>query len=207
MLFSREQTPLSFMPRKVSCPDLYSTWPITVTSRWTLPLSRPWDTGLCVPPLRGLWGSFCLPLICSILLSTPGASSLHQHYSLHDDDFDSGRDVAGGTFEGPSAMSCAGCSETSRESSNNPQALPSPSAGTRGRSRNLGLEREKEGRGCLTGEGPQLGPKAQPRWPVEGLGEWTLTSLFPASSWPWCSTLAKQHQEPEAKGMSSVVYM
>lgn len=42
---------------------------------------------------------------------------------------------------------------------------------------------------------------------MEGLGEWTLTSLFPASSCPWCSTLAKQHQEPEAKGMSSVVYM
>ena len=91
--------------------SLYSTWPITVTSQWTLPHSRPWDTGLCVPPLRGLWGSFCLPLICSILLSTPGAPSLYQRYSLHDDGFDSGRDVAGGTFEGPTTMSHAGCSE------------------------------------------------------------------------------------------------
>lgn len=158
-----------------------------------MPFSWPWDTGLCVPPLQGLWGSFCLPLICSIWLSTPGASSLYQHYSLHHDDFDSGKDVAGGTYEGPSTMSCTGCSETSRESTDNPQALASPSAEARGRSRNLGLERKRSGGRCLTGESPQLGPKAQPRWPVEGLGEQTLTSLFSFLHCPWCSTLAKQH--------------
>ena len=135
---------------------------------WTLCSSSPRALGLLLSPFDLLH-----------LLSTPGASSLYQHYSLHHDDFDSGKDVAGGTYEGPSTMSCTGCSETSRESTNNPQALASPSAEARGRSRNLGLERKRSGARCLTGESPQWGLKPSPGGQWRGWGTDSDLTFFP----------------------------
>lgn len=116
--------------------------------------------------------------------------------------------MAGGNVEGPTTIGHAGCSETSGK------ALITPGIGVTlerqeqgAGSGNLGLER-KGGEGVPGRRGPSLGPKAQPRWPVEGQGERTLTSLFPCLQLPMVlNTGFKQHQEPEAKGMSSVVYM